>query len=273
MVYNARPGNARQEIVTSMRRQMIPEEQFLHHQLGLKLQPGTGSMNYVPAGSGWSEDDHIRLLTAMGDGKTWTMTIVDELVHAGVLPIVYANQSYGYLGQKYVVEMAKERHDEDPDVFWEIQITVPTEEGAEDDGEEVGFCCRTRKSELTKRNQLVRDQFKEEYPDDDLDFGLIAEDAWEALPVALENRYDRWMARFQPIPVYGFDNEGKPLDVQIDVSTSKIPLGIDEHHIWTRVWADNAEVIVPGYHHVNRLAYIVTKHPWTDADADIEVID
>jgi len=249
-----------------MRKQMIPEEQFLHHQLGLSKCPNT--MNYRTSGSGWTEADHVRLMSKMGDGKTWTMNIVDELVHAGVLPIVHNSTSYGYIGQKYAIEVAKERHDEDPEIFWEIRITVDAESG-----DDVGFCCRTRKSEITKRNHLVQEQWKEEYPDDDLDVNLLSDDAWESFPVSLENRYDRWMARFAPIPVYTLDADGHPLDLGIDISTSRIPLGIDAHHIWTRVWADNCEVIVPGYHHVNRLAYIVTTHPWTNADAEIEVID
>ena len=40
----------------------------------------------------------------------------------------------------------------------------------------------------------------------------------------------------------------------------------DDKHIWTRVQGDMSDLIVAGYHLVNRLEYYVTEVPWTDED-------
>ena len=40
----------------------------------------------------------------------------------------------------------------------------------------------------------------------------------------------------------------------------------DNNHIWTRVQAEFADIIVAGYHLVNRIEYYVTEVPWTDED-------
>ena len=38
------------------------------------------------------------------------------------------------------------------------------------------------------------------------------------------------------------------------------------NHIWTRVQGDMSDLIVTGYHLVNRLEYYVTEVPWTNED-------
>lgn len=38
------------------------------------------------------------------------------------------------------------------------------------------------------------------------------------------------------------------------------------NHIWTRVQGDMSDIIVTGYHLVNRLEYYVTEVPWTNED-------
>lgn len=40
----------------------------------------------------------------------------------------------------------------------------------------------------------------------------------------------------------------------------------DSNRIWTRVQADFSDIIVAGYHYVNRLEYYVTEVPWTNED-------
>lgn len=40
--------------------------------------------------------------------------------------------------------------------------------------------------------------------------------------------------------------------------------------LWTEVEAGNKIFIVPGYHRVNRLGYIVTKEEWNDKDLNDE---
>lgn len=42
------------------------------------------------------------------------------------------------------------------------------------------------------------------------------------------------------------------------------------HHIWTILDAEGELAIMPGRHYVNRLSYVLTTEPWTDADLETE---
>lgn len=50
----------------------------------------------------------------------------------------------------------------------------------------------------------------------------------------------------------------------------QIPAGTDYHYVWT--WVDGTEsdstYLIPGYHIVNRIGYILTEKPWTDKDEE-----
>lgn len=42
----------------------------------------------------------------------------------------------------------------------------------------------------------------------------------------------------------------------------------EPYRVWTMVTGDdgNSWILVPGYHYVNRLGYVITETPWTDAE-------
>ena len=43
--------------------------------------------------------------------------------------------------------------------------------------------------------------------------------------------------------------------------------------VWTCIDTDNDELIlIPGYHYVNRLYYMITEKPWTDDTLEVVVI-
>ena len=41
------------------------------------------------------------------------------------------------------------------------------------------------------------------------------------------------------------------------------------NHIWTRLQAEDSEIVVPGLNYVNRVEYYVTEVPWTDEDESV----
>ena len=48
---------------------------------------------------------------------------------------------------------------------------------------------------------------------------------------------------------------------------------IDTNRVWTVVETDNNWWIIAGYHHVNRLNYLITTEPWGDINEEYEVED
>jgi hypothetical protein len=42
----------------------------------------------------------------------------------------------------------------------------------------------------------------------------------------------------------------------------------DVHNIWTILDCDGKMYISPGWHYVNRMDYLITKHPWKEGQRD-----
>lgn len=246
-------------------KQSTGQTQFLHHQLGLYWKRDKNILplggDYIPSW-GWTGPEFANWLDRMGEGKSWTPTLVEELANAGALPMpVYKGKPQGM--SNLVLAEIKAKHEADPQVFSEVCIEF-------DEDESETFVSRHDQSDIAQRDSWFAEQIKN--VDSDYVFKPEEHDI-ESDIIRLENRYDYWMAKYQPIPHFLFEDD-KPIDMRIDISGSDIPLGINVQHIWTRIWADNCDLIVPGYHWVNRLAYIVTNQPWNaDTDGDIEVID
>jgi len=40
----------------------------------------------------------------------------------------------------------------------------------------------------------------------------------------------------------------------------------DNDQIWTLIEEDGGQFLIPGYHFVNRIAYLITEESWYDAD-------
>lgn len=240
------------------------QTQFLHHQLGLHFKRDKNVLplggDYVPSW-GWTGPEYRHWLDMMGEGKSWTPTLVEELSNAGALPISYNGKPQGM--SNTILDAIIAKHNADPQVLSEVCIEF-------DEDESETFVSRHNQSDLTQRDAWFAEQIKDQYQDYVFN---PAEHEIESDIIRLENRYDYWMAKYQPIPHFVFE-DGKPVDFKIDISGSDLPLGINTQYVWTRIWSDNVELIVPGYHWVNRLAYIVTNQPWNaDTDGDIEVID
>jgi hypothetical protein len=83
----------------------------------------------------------------------------------------------------------------------------------------------------------------------------------DALKIATGRAFD-WWSHFEAVKTENGDNYIIPPGVEVD-----------EHYVWTVL--DDGEgnlCISPGFHYVNRLDYIMTTKPWTDADEEKEWI-
>ena len=84
--------------------------------------------------------------------------------------------------------------------------------------------------------------------------------------------YDDWLEKYKPI-----DNTiGKYVtkgEKQFETYGNEVEFVFsqDPHNVWTWVTADNSELILPGFHRVNRYSYFVTEEPWTDEDKPVLV--
>lgn len=47
----------------------------------------------------------------------------------------------------------------------------------------------------------------------------------------------------------------------------------EKNKVWTLVEVDGILYLIPGFHVVNRLNYIITKQPWTDETIEIKYED
>ena len=86
--------------------------------------------------------------------------------------------------------------------------------------------------------------------------------------------YDEWYARFQPIHntidlTAAFDGRVfETFGPQLEVVRQK-PANV----VWTWVTGDEGEdLIVPGYHRVNRMGYFITQRPFTPDEEDLCIV-
>lgn len=79
--------------------------------------------------------------------------------------------------------------------------------------------------------------------------------------------YDEWIEKYRPIAI---PNSGG--DIMLDSRGNEDYLkNQNPLCIWTDIDGDGANIILNGYHFVNRLAYYVTEVPF-EKDDDIEVL-
>lgn len=81
--------------------------------------------------------------------------------------------------------------------------------------------------------------------------------------------YDEFEGKYKPIEnhlgdagTYLFETYGQEVDF---VSTQ------NKNFVWTLVEGDEGLYIVPGFHYVNRLNYLVTEVPWTEDMSNLEI--
>lgn len=85
-----------------------------------------------------------------------------------------------------------------------------------------------------------------------------------------------WIEDFRPKPAprqgSGFDfGEGCTLVDGNGPGDGEYLASVGEKHVWTVVDDGEATAISPGFHHVNRLGYIVTENPWSDDIDEVEL--
>ena len=85
-----------------------------------------------------------------------------------------------------------------------------------------------------------------------------------------EMSYDDWIEKYKPI-----DNTiGKYVtkgDKQFETygAEKEFVLDQDAEYVWTWVTGDNADLLLPGFHYVNRMAFFVCEEPWTEEEQQV----
>jgi hypothetical protein len=80
--------------------------------------------------------------------------------------------------------------------------------------------------------------------------------------------YDEFENKFEPIENnlgdegYLFETYGQEVDY---VSQQ------EEHFVWTLIEVEDKLYIIPGFHYVNRLNYLITKNPWNEEFKNLEI--
>ena len=80
------------------------------------------------------------------------------------------------------------------------------------------------------------------------------------------SKFEIWEKTYQPIQmgkpgesgaVERFETYGVELD---------LVRAVNVHHVWTMVACNDKWRLIEGYHHVNRLFYMITLIPWRDGE-------
>lgn len=103
-------------------------------------------------------------------------------------------------------------------------------------------------------------KFLIESDDDDDDWKEMASEPEE------EDQYEVWLQTYKPV-TNKLEPEGPFDGFMFETYGDELQLvrNADPSHVWTYVTGDdNEDVIVAGYHHVNRIGYFITELPWKD---------
>ena len=77
--------------------------------------------------------------------------------------------------------------------------------------------------------------------------------------------WDEWEAKFKPIKNHMVNDPDQQMfetyGEEVDFVCTQ-----DNKHVWTWIQGDMSDLIVAGYHYVNRLGYYITEIPWEDED-------
>jgi hypothetical protein len=86
--------------------------------------------------------------------------------------------------------------------------------------------------------------------------------------------YDEWVEKYQPIK-NEFEEHGSFEGCVFDYSEDdqwEFVKNQNPAHVWTMVWAEDTQVIIPGFHWVNRDSYFVTEKPVQEENLSTEFI-
>jgi hypothetical protein len=77
--------------------------------------------------------------------------------------------------------------------------------------------------------------------------------------------WDKWEDKFKPIHNH-FSNDPDQNMFETYGEEVEFVIKQDPKYIWTWIQGDMSDLIVAGYHYVNRLGYYITEVPWEDED-------
>jgi hypothetical protein len=75
--------------------------------------------------------------------------------------------------------------------------------------------------------------------------------------------WDKWAEKFKPT-LNHFHSDNDEHMYETYGAEVEYVIEQDSRHIWTWIQGDMSDLIVAGYHYVNRLGYYITEVPWED---------
>ena len=77
--------------------------------------------------------------------------------------------------------------------------------------------------------------------------------------------WQKWEDKFKPIHNH-FSNDPDQDMFETYGEEVEFVTKADNKHVWTWIQGDMSDLIVAGYHYVNRLGYYITEVPWENED-------
>ena len=75
--------------------------------------------------------------------------------------------------------------------------------------------------------------------------------------------WDKWAEKFKPVHNH-FHSDNDEYMYETFGAEVEFIINYNGRHIWTWIQGDESDLIVAGYHYVNRLGYYITEFPWQD---------
>jgi hypothetical protein len=75
--------------------------------------------------------------------------------------------------------------------------------------------------------------------------------------------WDEWAEKFKPIKNH-FSKDPDEIMFETYGEEVEFVANYDNKYVWTNIQGDMSDLIVAGYHYVNRLGYYITEVPWED---------
>jgi hypothetical protein len=85
-------------------------------------------------------------------------------------------------------------------------------------------------------------------------------------PIIEYQGWSEWEAKFKPIKNHFRDPQHEEIAFETYGEEVAFVQAQDPRYVWTNIQGDYSDLIVAGYHYVNRLQYYITEIPWEDED-------
>jgi hypothetical protein len=77
--------------------------------------------------------------------------------------------------------------------------------------------------------------------------------------------WDKWEEKFKPIKNHLVNDPDQQMFETYGKEVEYVA-NYDPKYVWTYLQGDMSDLVVAGYHYVNRLGYYITEVPWEDED-------